>query len=98
MFRPIIKKSYIKSRDSRTREKDPPWFTKEIEDGIKERRRINRLRRNAETGEERQLYWNRYVEQKKKVAELVKSSLSKYEEKLTKEIRENKDTKKNGNA
>ena len=89
-----LKKSYTKSRDSDNNREDPPWFTKAIEDAIKERRRLNRLRRNATNDDQKARYWIDYKNQKLKVADMVRDSISKYEEKITKEIIGSKDIKK----
>ena len=66
------------------------WMTDEIRDGIKKRKDINREKRYLEE-EEKKLCWERYLAQKKKVSELIREEIRKYESFITNEIKESKD-------
>ena len=90
----LLKKSFLKKVDKVTDSADPVWFTKEIEDNIKERKRYNRLARNSEN-EETMKYWkDLYWNQKNKVKAMVKDAMTKYENQLTNEIKQNQNSRK----
>ena len=69
------------------------WITKQIKNSIKLRRRFNREHRRA-VGEEKNRYKTLYIVQKKKVQEEVWNAKSRHEERVTQEIKANKDGKK----
>ena len=68
---------------------EPPWINDEIKREIKERKRVNRERRNASADRKQQL-WEDYKKQKGKVKTMVRKYKSDYEKKVAKEVKENK--------
>ena len=83
-----LKKRYIKKAENDVKEK--PWFNKTIKKEISIRKQYNRAKRNVQNEEEREMYTELYKKQKEKVQAIIKEEISKYENKLTKEIRNNK--------
>ena len=73
-----------------TLEQEAVWMTDEIKEEIKKRKLINREKRYLE-GDEKERCWSRYLSQKKKVSELVREEVRKYESVITNEIKESKD-------
>ena len=96
----VLKGKYRRKNLSSTQQKQekPVWFTEEIRREIKERKRYNRLRRNArkegnKTEEEK---WKKmYLEQKIKAQKLIRQAMTMDEEKKAKEIKEDKNNGKN---
>ena len=84
-----MKRTYTR-KVTKKGEAEPPWMNNEIKEGIKERRKINRERRNEENPERRQVLWEMYLEQKSKVQELIKEQIREHERRVTEEIRRNK--------
>ena len=56
----------------------------------KKRKELNRQQRNENREREKHLIWERYKEQKIKVRELIKKEIRKHEEKIIKEIKQDK--------
>ena len=71
---------------------EPIWMNKEIRNEIKERKGINRLRRNTTEREEKAKLFEIYQIQKIKLQNLIKEEMYKHEEKITREIRERETT------
>lgn len=80
--------------EGRKVKEEAPWITEEIRKGIKERKRYNKLRRNATTQEEKERYGNHYHEEKIRVQMMVKEAIYKQEEKETRQIKSDKSNKK----
>ena len=70
------------------------WMTQEIRGEIKRRKTINRLKRNAKSDERKEVLEKRYKSQKGKVQRMIREAKSKYEKKLTDEIKRDKSGKK----
>ena len=68
------------------------WITKEIKTGIKERKKINRERRNETNERKREVLWEKYIEKKVEVQRKIREAVTKHEKKVTEDIR--KDNKK----
>lgn len=86
-----LEKTYYKNINGDKLEK--PWFTEDIRKGIKERKRYNRMQRNAGDNGEREIYRELYEKQKKKVQIMIREEITKYEKNITDEIRSNKGCK-----
>ena len=84
----ITKRSFIKRYHNG--KPDPPWFTRGIRENIKFRKHLSKQWRLSENENDKVRYKNEYKEQKRVVQHLVKEGITKYEKKLTDEIRENK--------
>ena len=84
-----LKRKYVKRRNKKG-VREPPWMTNEIKEGIKERRKINRERRNETDCERKQMLWEEYLEQKTKVQELIAIAVNEHEKRVSEEIRKNK--------
>lgn len=67
--------------------KEPPWITQEIRDAIKDRRRINRMRRNCNNPEEKERLGKQYIKQKENAADMVKGAITKHEKKTCEDIK-----------
>ena len=61
-----------------------------IRNGIKERKRINRLRRNEKDEGKRQLLWNQYLHQKMVVQIMIKDAMRIHEIKKAEEVKTNR--------
>ena len=61
--------------------KEPPWITEEIKKKIKERRSVNRLKRNSRNAEEKELLTDMYQKKKKEVQIMVKDAITMNEKK-----------------
>lgn len=72
---------------------EPPWMNREIRNGIKERKELNRRKRNEKNPSIKDRLEGEYLEKKKEVQRLVKDQITIHEKKKTREIRENKGTK-----
>ena len=70
------------------------WMTQEIRGEIKRRKTINRLKRNARSDKRKEVLEKRYKSQKGKVQRMIREAKSKYEKKLTDEIKRDKSGKK----
>ena len=70
---------------------EPPWMNNDIRNGIKERKRFNRLKRNAINEEEKENLTLLYLNQKEKVQSMIREKMFEYEDKKTKEIRDSTD-------
>ena len=85
-----LKRTYRKKLTNEANDiTEPPWVTDEIRNERKERRRLNRLRRNCTSEEERIQLWNQYLEQKTKVQTIVWREIYKHDEKTKDYIKAN---------
>ena len=87
----VLKGIYRRRENKQEDGEEPPWINEDIRIEIKERKRFNRNRRNAQGREEEERWKELYTEQKIKVQNMIRKEIYKHEEKLTREIRENKD-------
>ena len=69
---------------------EQPWVTDRIRNGIKERRKLNRKKRDARNEDERKRLEEEYLMKKREVQILVKEEITNYEQKETREIRKNR--------
>ena len=76
-------------------EEEPDWFTEELRQEIKERKRINRENRNEKCAEKKAKGKIEYLKQKEKVQMLIKKEMRISEEKKAKEIKEDNSNGKN---
>lgn len=88
-----IKKVYQK-RINKNDKIQPVWFTREIKEEIKLRKCYSKGWRITIDEEGRNEFKVKYMKQKGKVQELVREAITKYERRLTKQIKENKSGKK----
>ena len=82
-----LKRKYTRKRNNKG-EEEPPWITREIKEGIKERRKINRERRNELDEQRRQILWTKYLEKKLEVQHMIKNRIYEYEIQMTNEIKQ----------
>ncbi|MEL6646065.1 MAG: endonuclease/exonuclease/phosphatase family protein, partial [Pseudomonadota bacterium] len=80
-----LKKTY-KRRINKENKIEQPWITEEIRQGIKKRKEWNRKQRNT-VGEERERFFEQYLEQKFKVQRDIKEEITKHEKKKTEEVK-----------
>jgi len=73
---------------------EPIWINEEIRREIKHRRELNRHRRSVVDPMTREYYWNEYSKQKEKVKKIVKEAKMKHEREITKEITDDKTSRK----
>ena len=85
----VLMKVYIK-KQTVDKIKEKPWFNEEIREQIKIRKKYNRIKRNTENNEQMNYYQKLYIEQKNKVKSMIRGEITKYENKLTQEIKNNK--------
>ena len=88
-----LQATYWRRFSDRHHIKEQPWVTKEIKEGIKKRKEINRSKRNTTNEVEKSVLEQEYLIQKNKVKRLVKDAITAYE-KITKGIRESKNKSK----
>ena len=88
-----IKKKRKVNLNKETGKWDPKWMNEKIKNGIKLRRNYNKKHRNAQ-GDERNRYWVLYLEQKRKVQKEVWEAKSRYEKRISQEIKQEKGRKK----
>lgn len=67
--------------------KEKPWVTGQVREAIKQRKDLNRKKRNASSEEEKQRLHEEYQKQKKIAQLLVREEISKHERKVTEDIR-----------
>ena len=90
-----VLKSVYRRREKKAGDgEEPAWINEEIREEIKERKRLNRNRRNAECIEEEARWKALYLEQKTKVQIKIRKEMYKQEEKITEEIKDKKDGRK----
>jgi len=89
-----LKRTIRRKEEVREEKFEPIWMNDAIREQIKNRRKLNRMRRTADEPELRQQYWDEYKIQKEKVKVLVKKAKIEHEKKISKEIREDKTGKK----
>ena len=89
-----LKRTYVKKFNSKMKYEDPVWFSKEIKENIKLRKKYNKLSRVGGNQDLRNSYREQYKAQKKVVQDLVKDSVTRYEIKITNEIKNDKNNKK----
>ena len=90
----ILQAKYTKRVHQQKQVKEPPWITEEIRKKIKERRRINRQKRNAKDYEEEKLFKEMYEKKKREVQRMVKEAITIHEKKTTAEVRSSKNKSK----
>ena len=76
-----------------THEAEPPWITEEIRQGIKQRKKCNREKRNPRHEGEGDLLEENYQKAKRETQNMIKEAIYRYEDKTTKEIKDSKDKK-----
>ena len=69
------------------------WMTEKVRKEIKLRKRFNRLKRNNLNPDIEAKFTKRYQEQKQKVKEMVREEVHKHEQKVTEEIKKDKNGK-----
>ncbi|XP_064102661.1 chromosome partition protein Smc-like [Macrobrachium nipponense] len=69
---------------------EQPWFSEEIRKGIKERKELNRKKRNERDNVVKESLEKKYMQKKKEVQLLIREEITIYEKKITEEIRRNK--------
>ena len=90
-----LKATYKRRKGKGKRKTEPPWMNIEIREGIKRRKKFNRLCRNASTEGEQQNYKDLYLGQKEKTQIMIKEAIYEHEQKLSREIREGGNASKN---
>ena len=80
-----LKRTY-KGKQDRETTREKPWMNEEIKQAIKERKNVNRLHRNAREGAEKQVLWEQYLAQRRKVKEMIRLELRIHEDKLSERI------------
>ena len=90
-----LQKSYKKRTDQENEISEPPWMNEEIRKQIELRKKLNRKHRKAKIEEEKTKTWCDYKKQKLKCKTLVKVEITKYEEKLTTEIKNSRTNNEN---
>ena len=88
----VLKRTRVVRGNLKKNEWESVWMNDEIRREIGVRKRLNRERRNLGDGPERNEAWERYREQKRKVADMVRESIREYERKKTDEIKDNRDS------
>ena len=73
---------------------EPIWFNSDIKKEISKRRQINKSVRKATNTEEKERLWDLYLKQKKKTQNMVKEAVWKHEEKITANIKKDKENRK----
>ena len=86
-----LKKTYNRKVGKGEVKQDPPWVTEEVVREIKERKRLNRLSRNAGEEEVGERYRVEYRKQKEVVKEIIRREMFRYEERKSAEIRDRRD-------
>ena len=89
----ILKTKVIKSRKGEKGKVEPIWMNKEIKNEIKERKKYNKLKRYCLNNQESDHYEKKYIEHKTKVQSLIKEEITKYEKRITEEIKADKSKK-----
>ena len=89
-----LKRSYKRRVTNGIEKKEePPWITKEIRAAIKKRKQLNRNKRNC-PDELKEMAIKQYTEQKRVVQTLVYEAIQKHEDKITKDIKTDKGSRK----
>ena len=90
-----LKRSYKRRVTNGIEKKEePPWITKEIRAAIKKRKQLNQNKRNC-PDELKEMAIKQYTEQKRVVQTLVYEAIQKHEDKITKDIKTDKGSRKN---
>lgn len=89
----LMKNVRIRSQE-KTNKKEMPWCNAHIRKEIKLRKQYNRLARNEKDEEKKKKLIALYSEQKCKVQLIIKNEITKYERKITNDIRFNKGNKR----
>lgn len=87
-------KRFFKKRTGKYEKIQPVWFNKEMKENIKLRKQYSKQWKKAVNYDDKRKYQNEYKIQKRKVQELVKEGITKYEQKITNEVKEDKNGKK----
>ena len=89
-----LKRSYKRRVTNGIEKKEePPWITKEIRVTIKKRKQLNQNKRNC-PDELKEMAIKQYAEQKRVVQTLVYEAIQKHEDKITKDIKTDKGSRK----
>lgn len=72
---------------------EPLWMIEEIKQNMKERKRRNRMTRSTGNEDEKAELEKNYLQQIYEVQQLIKTAMEKYEQKVTEEIRQEKEQK-----
>ena len=67
---------------------EPPWMTNELRREIKHRKALNQQKRRYKSEEERKYSELKYVQQKRKVQQMIREEMHKHEDKIVKEIKD----------
>ena len=86
----LLKTKIVKSRRKEKGKIEPIWLNKEIKNEIKNRKKYNKLKRNCLNEIEKDYFESKYLEHKEKVKLMVKNEITKYEIKITDEIKADK--------
>ena len=84
----------IRKNANKPRNAEPVWMNGHIKKEIALRKTYNRRHINAENACDEEKYWKLYISQKQRVKILVKKEVNIYEKRLTREIKESKDSGK----
>ena len=85
-----LKKKFFKKKHNK---ENKPWFSKEIEASMKEKRLYNRKHRNETDKNLKVSYWKIYNKKKDIVNMKIRTQKGNYEREITNEIKANKDNK-----
>ena len=72
---------------SKKDKREKPWMNMEVRNQIKVRKDLNRRHRNSDNAHEREHLWDQYLNQKRKVRELINRQLQIHEEGVAEEIK-----------
>ena len=86
----ILKRLYRRRVLEEERVEEKPWMNEEIRQKVKERKNLNRMKRNERNPTTLHRLEALYEEKKKEVMVLVKEAITEYEIKITNEIKNNK--------
>ena len=89
----VLKTKIIKSRNREKGKIEPIWMNKEIKQEIKNRKKYNKLKRYCIDKTEKDYFESKYTEHKNKAKKLIKDEITKYEIKITEEIKADKSRK-----
>ena len=94
MGRTIKKKELNNEHNTQENKIEPIWFNEEIRKEIKKRKEYNRNWRNSTNEEEKERRKELYLKQKDLTKNKIKVEITKHEEKITKEIKTDKNNRK----
>ena len=88
----ILKKTFKRRTTVDGKSLEPVWFTREIKEKINQRKKYNRLKRNEQDETKKAEYYELYKKNKLEARLAIMKSKKNYEEKLTEEIKNNKNS------